>query len=111
LGRIKEGWRWKERVSQSVANGDDSPAIDNRHQVPFRAADRTQLTSAPALARPRPVIEGEHYLAITQEIVGLEVLEPEARSSSGIDFNDARDPEKIGIAGACPGIGCRCKCS
>jgi hypothetical protein len=32
------------------------------------------------------------------------VLEPEARSSSGIDFNDARDPEKIGMPGHVPGL-------
>jgi hypothetical protein len=33
LGRIKKGWRWKERVFQSVANGDDSPAIGSSFKL------------------------------------------------------------------------------
>ena len=56
------------------------------------------------IAGPRTVVEGEHYFPITEKIVGLEVLKSEARSSSGIDFNDTCDAERIGIAGACPGL-------
>jgi len=33
LGWIKEGWRWEERVFQSVANGDDSPTIGISFEV------------------------------------------------------------------------------
>src|ERR1051325_1301084 len=48
------------------------------------------------VAGPRTVVEGEHYFPITQEIVCLEVLEPEARPSSRVDFNDTCDAERTG---------------
>jgi hypothetical protein len=53
------------------------------------------------IAGPRTVVEGEHYFPITQEIVGLEVLEPEARSSGGVNFNNTCDTESLRIAGTC----------
>ena len=56
------------------------------------------------IAGPRTVVEGEHYFPITQEIVGFEVLESEARSSSGVDFNDTCDAKSIRIAGHGPGF-------
>ena len=62
------------------------------------------------IAGPRTVVEGEHYFSITQEIVGFEVLEPETRSSSGVDFNNSCDAERIRIAGACSGVRSLCKC-
>jgi hypothetical protein len=61
------------------------------------------------IAGPRPVVEGKHYFPITKKIVSLEVLEPEARPSSRVDFNDTCDAERTGIAGACCGHSCRCK--
>src|SRR5689334_16669554 len=73
--------------------------LTDREEHSFGALLCKRLKYGWRIARPRPVIEGEHYFPITQEIVGLEVLQPEARCSSGIDFNDSRDPERIGIAG------------
>ena len=43
------------------------------------------------IAGPRTVVEGEYHFPITEEIVGLEMLKSEARSSRGVDFNDTCD--------------------
>ena len=47
--------------------------------------------------RPWAVIEREHDFLVAQEVVGLEVLEPETRAARGVDFNHARDAERIRI--------------
>jgi len=41
------------------------------------------------VARPGPVVEGEHHLAGLQEIVLLEVLEAEAGTAGGVDLDGA----------------------
>src|SRR5262249_55520969 len=41
--------------------------------------------------RPGAVVEGQHYLAFAQKIVGLEVLEAEAGPARGVDLDDAGD--------------------
>ena len=51
------------------------------------------------IAGPWTIVEGEHYFPITEKIVGLEVFEPEARSSGGVNFNDTCDTETLRIAG------------
>src|SRR5262249_44405678 len=48
--------------------------------------------------RPGAVVEGEHHLALAQEIMALEVLEAEAGASRGVDLDHPRDPQGIGIA-------------
>jgi hypothetical protein len=48
--------------------------------------------------RPRSVVEGEHDLAFTQEVMAFEMLEPEAGAAGGVDFNHTRNPQGIGIA-------------
>jgi len=53
------------------------------------------------IAGPWTIVEGEHYFPITEKIVGLEVLESETRSSSGVNFNDTCDAESLRIAWAC----------
>src|SRR5262245_9784396 len=59
------------------------------------------------MSRPGAVIEGEHDFFVAQEIVRLEVLEPEPRAAPGVDFNCARDPECVWIVA----LGCCCRCS
>src|SRR5215208_2095613 len=52
------------------------------------------------IARPRPVIERQYDFARPQEIVTLEVLETEAGAPGGVDLNNPRNTERVGIAGA-----------
>jgi hypothetical protein len=61
------------------------------------------------IAGPRTVVEGEHHFAITEEIVRLEMLKSEARSSRGVDFNDTCDAKSLWIAGAWPGVRSLCE--
>ena len=56
------------------------------------------------IAGPRTVVEGEHHFPITEEIVGLEMLKSEARSSRGVDFNDTCDARASGLPGHGPGF-------
>src|SRR5512143_4236830 len=51
---------------------------------------------------PGPIVEGEYDLVVTQEIVGLEVFEAEARPSGRVDLDHTSDAECIRI------IACRC---
>ena len=46
---------------------------------------------------PWTVIEREHDFFVAQEVVGLEVLEPETRAACGVDFNHARDAECVRV--------------
>ena len=46
---------------------------------------------------PWTVVESEHDFVVAQEVVGLEVLEPETRAAGGVDFDHARDAECIRI--------------
>ena len=62
------------------------------------------------IAGPRTVVEGEHHFPITKEIVGLEILKSEARSSSGVDFNDTCDAKSLRFAWAWPGVRSLCEC-
>ena len=55
----------------------------------------------------RAVVEGQHDLFRIEEVVGLVVLEAEARSARGVDLDDARDAERIGIARALRRLGRR----
>jgi hypothetical protein len=73
--------------------------LSDREEHGFGALLCQRLKYGWRIAGPRSVIEGEHYFPIAEEIVGLEVLEPEARSSSRVDSNDACDAECLRIAG------------
>ena len=57
--------------------------------------------------RPGAVVEGQHDLAFAQEVVALEMLEAEAGAAGGVDLDDARHAECIGIARARRGRGRR----
>ena len=46
---------------------------------------------------PRTVIEGQHDFLVRKEIELLEMLEAETRPASGVDFDHARDAERVGI--------------
>src|SRR5271166_5212376 len=46
---------------------------------------------------PGSVVEGEHHLAVSQEIVGLELLEAETGPSRRVDLDHAGDAKRIGI--------------
>jgi hypothetical protein len=46
---------------------------------------------------PGAIVEGEHYLAFAQEIMALEMLEPEARAPGGVDLDHPCDPQSIGV--------------
>ena len=50
--------------------------------------------------RQRAVVERQHDLFRIEEVVRLVVLEAEAGAAGGVDLDDARDAERIGIAGA-----------
>src|SRR6266699_864011 len=50
------------------------------------------------IVRPGSVVEGEHHLLVAEEIMLLEVLEPEARPASGVDLYYARDSKHRGAA-------------
>ena len=50
------------------------------------------------VVRPRAVVEGQHDFLVAQEVVLLEVLGAEGRAAGGVDLDDARDAERIGIA-------------
>src|SRR5262249_56329469 len=54
---------------------------------------------------PGIVVEGEYDLALTQEIVLLEVLKPELRAAGRVDLDHARNAQSVGIsdAGRCRG--------
>ena len=41
---------------------------------------------------------------VAQEVVGLEVLEAEARAAGGVDLHDARDAERVRIVALCRGV-------
>ena len=84
--------------------------FSDREEHGFGALLRQGLKYGWRIAGPRSVIKGEHYFPISQEIVGLEVLKSETRSSSGVDFNDTCDAERIRIAGTCSGIRLLCEC-
>src|SRR5262249_20116063 len=47
---------------------------------------------------PGAVVEGEHPLAFTQEIMASEVLESKAGPAGGVDLDRPRDAQGIGIA-------------
>src|SRR6266516_202671 len=53
------------------------------------------------IVRPGSVVEGEHHLLVAEEIMLLEVLEPEARPASGVDLYYARDSKHGGAAPTC----------
>ena len=57
--------------------------------------------------RPGTVVEGQHHFAGPQEIMLLEVLEPELRAAGGVDFYHARDAQRVRVARAGGGGGCR----
>src|SRR6185437_15237428 len=66
-----------------------------------------RLEHALGIARPRAIVESQHDLVVTQEVVGFEVLEAEARTASGIDLNRTLDAERVRI-GAGDLSGSRC---
>jgi len=47
---------------------------------------------------PWTIVEGEHDLALAQEVVALEMLEAETGAAGGIDLNHPRDAQGIGVA-------------
>src|SRR5262249_25962562 len=55
--------------------------------------------------RPRTVVEGQHDFFVAQEVVLLEVLGPEGRPAGGVDFNDARQTDGVGIIASGNGFG------
>jgi hypothetical protein len=83
----------------------------DREKHGFRALLCQGLKHGWRIAGPRTVVEGEHNFSITQEIVSFEVLEPEARSSGAVNFNDPRNAKRIRIAWACSGVRLLCECS
>src|SRR6266536_1236479 len=54
---------------------------------------------------PGSVVKGEHDLLVAEEIMLLEVLEPEARPASGVDLYYARDSKHRGVVPTCGRIG------
>ena len=53
------------------------------------------LSTRRRIARPRTVVEGQHDFLVAQEVVGLEMLEAEARAAGGVDLHHARDAERV----------------
>ena len=51
--------------------------------------------------RPGAVVEGEQDFLVAQEVVLLEMLEAEAGTTGGVDFDGARYPEGIRIGAFC----------
>src|ERR1700730_17420113 len=51
------------------------------------------------ILRPGTVVEGEHHLALPQEIVSLEVLEAETRSARRVDLTSREMPSVSGLPG------------
>src|SRR5262249_221170 len=49
------------------------------------------------VSRPGAVVEGQSDFLIAQEIILLEMLGSERRATCSIDFNDSREPERVGI--------------
>jgi hypothetical protein len=56
---------------------------------------------------PRAVVEGQHDFFVAQEIVLLEVLGPECRTAGGVDFDDTRQADGVGIVASRNGFGGR----
>ena len=56
---------------------------------------------------PRAVVEGQHDFFVAQEIVLLEVLGPECRTAGGVDFDDTRKTDGVGIIASGNGFGGR----
>ena len=84
--------------------------LTNWEEHGFGAVFCQRLKYGWRIAGPRTVVEGEHHFPVTQEVVGLEMLKSEARSSSGVDFNDTCDAKSLRIAGAWPGVRSLCEC-
>ena len=57
------------------------------------------------IVRPGSVVEGKHHLLIAEEIMLLEVLEPEARPAGSVDLHHARDSKHPGVVPTCGRIG------
>src|SRR5215471_9648201 len=49
------------------------------------------------VSRPGAIVEGQSDFLIAQEIILLEMLGSERRATRRIDFDDSREPERIGI--------------
>src|SRR3974390_3012743 len=49
------------------------------------------------VSRPRPIVERQSDFLIAQEIILFEMLGSECRATRRIDFNDSREPDRIGI--------------
>jgi hypothetical protein len=47
--------------------------------------------------RPGAVVEGQHHLVVAQEVVHLEMLESEAGSAGGVDFDGSGHAERVRI--------------
>src|SRR5215469_18119455 len=56
---------------------------------------------------PRAVVEGQYDFFVAQEVVLLEVLGSECRTASGVDFDDARETDGVGIVASWNGLGGR----
>ena len=71
--------------------------LADRKENAGRAFVRQRLQHRGRIDRPRAVVERQHHFMVAQEIELLEMLEAEARSARGVDFDDAGDAERIGI--------------
>ncbi len=71
--------------------------LADRKENAGRALLRQCLQHRGGVERPRAIVECQHHFLVAQEIELLEVFETESRSARGVDFDDARDPNRIGI--------------
>src|SRR6266436_1431645 len=58
---------------------------------------RQRLEHRRRVSRPWTVIESQHDLLVLEEVQFLEVLEAEAGTAGGVDFNGTSDAKGIGI--------------
>src|SRR3954451_4310846 len=67
----------------------------DRKENAGRTFVRECLQDRGGVDRPRSIVKGQHDFMVAQEIQLLEVLETEARSSRGIDFDGAANSKRV----------------
>jgi hypothetical protein len=69
----------------------------DREKDGFGAVRRERGQDRRRVLWPRPIVESKHNLPFTQEVMRLEMLEAESGATCGVDLDDARYTECIGI--------------
>ena len=66
-------------------------------KVALRHSSASALSTASVLPGQRAVVESQDDFLVAQEVILLEVLEAEAGTAGGVDFDDTRQAHAVGL--------------